>query len=77
MPKLPVLSPKAIAKILVKEGFELNRIKGSHHIFVRKSDKRIAVVPFHQKDLPKGTLLAILRQAGLTRDEINDILRKK
>lgn len=77
MPKLPVLSLKAVAKILVQKGFELNRIKGSHHIFIRQSDKRVVVIPFHQKELPKGTLISILRQADLTKDEINNILRKK
>lgn len=48
MPKLPVLSPKRIVKILEQKGFELNRIKGSHHIFIRPSDKRVVVVPFHK-----------------------------
>jgi len=28
------------------------------------------VVPFHKKDLPKGTLLEILRQAGISKEEL-------
>jgi hypothetical protein len=32
--------------------------------------RRMVVVPFHKKDLPKGTLLEILRQAGFSREEI-------
>jgi len=31
-------------------------------------------VPVHRNDLPPGTLLAILRQAGLSRAEFIDLL---
>ncbi|HHJ06548.1 MAG TPA: addiction module toxin, HicA family, partial [Anaerolineae bacterium] len=32
--------------------------------------RKRAIVPFHKKDLPTGTLLEILRQAGIRRDEL-------
>jgi len=32
------------------------------------------VVPLHKRDLPKGTLLEILKQAGISRDELRDLL---
>lgn len=70
MSKLPAVSPKKIIKILKKKGFVLDRVKGSHHIYYHSKDKKRVVVPMHKKDLPKGTLLEILRQAGLTKEEI-------
>jgi predicted RNA binding protein YcfA (HicA-like mRNA interferase family) len=36
--------------------------------------KRRVVVPFHKKDLPKGTLLEILRQAGIDKEELKYLL---
>ncbi|MEI2609914.1 MAG: type II toxin-antitoxin system HicA family toxin [Candidatus Promineifilaceae bacterium] len=70
MPKLPALTPKEVIKILEKKGFVLDRIKGSHHIYLHPTTRRRTVVPLHKKDLPIGTLLSILQQAGINRDEI-------
>ena len=64
MPKLIVLSPKQIIKILYKQGFQLDHSTGSHFIFYHLESKRRVVVPCHKKDLPKGTLLSIIKQAG-------------
>jgi predicted RNA binding protein YcfA (HicA-like mRNA interferase family) len=62
-------SAKALIKILEQEGFELKRIKGSHHIFHNPKKKRTVVVPAHgKKDLPKGTYYRILKQAGISKD---------
>lgn len=73
MPKLPSLTSKDIIRILEKEGFVLDRIKGSHHIYYHPETRRRAVIPFHKKDLPKGTLLEILRQAGISKEDIKDL----
>jgi len=55
---------KELVKILKKENWELDRINGSHHI-LKKQEKTI-VVPVHSnRDLPTGTVNAILKQAGL------------
>ncbi len=70
MPKLPSLTPKQIIKVFEKKGFVLDRIKGSHHIYYHPTTKSRAVVPFHKRDLPKGTLLAILKQAEIDREEL-------
>ncbi len=74
MPKLPSLSPQKIIKILEQNGFILDRVKGSHHIFYHPKTKRRVVVPLHKKDLPKGTLLEILKQAGISKDTLNKLL---
>jgi len=68
MPKLPSLTSQKVIKILGKNGFVLDRIKGSHHIFYHPETKRRVVVPVHKSDLPKGTLLEILKQAGISKD---------
>lgn len=65
MSKQPSLNFKDIEKLLLKNGFELDRIKGSHHIFYNQETKRRVTVPKHRKDLPKGTLQSILKQAGI------------
>jgi predicted RNA binding protein YcfA (HicA-like mRNA interferase family) len=70
MPKLPSLTPQKIIRILEKKGFTLDRTKGSHHIYYHPKTKRRVVVPFHRRDLPKGTLLEILRQAGISKEEL-------
>jgi predicted RNA binding protein YcfA (HicA-like mRNA interferase family) len=68
MPKS--FTPKQIIRVLVRHGFVLKRIKGSHHIFQHSTSKRRAIVPLHQRDLPKGTLNEILKDAWLP---INDL----
>ncbi|NQS98876.1 MAG: type II toxin-antitoxin system HicA family toxin [candidate division Zixibacteria bacterium] len=61
---------KKIIKVLENRGFILHRIKGSHHIYYHPEMKRRVVVPLHKKDLPKGTLFEILKQAGINKGEL-------
>ncbi len=74
MPKLPALTSKKLIRILEKLGFQLDHKTGSHFIFYDPKTKRRAVVPFHNKDLPKGTCLSILKQAGITKNELGKYL---
>ena len=75
MAKLPVLSGHEVIKALSKIGFISVRQKGSHVILVKedKEGKRAVVVPLH-KEIDKGTLLEIIRQAGLKREEFIELL---
>ncbi len=73
MPKLPSLTPQKIIKVLEKKGFVLDRTKGSHYIYYHPETKRKVIVPLHKKDLPKGTLIEILKQAGISREELRDL----
>lgn len=70
MPKLPVLTPKKVMVFLKKNGFVLDHSTGSHFVFYHEKTKRRAVVPMHKKDLPQGTLLAIIRQASFKREDL-------
>ena len=74
MPKLPGLSGDELIKALTKAGFQVVRQKGSH-VSMRKAKFR-AVIPLH-KELAKGTLFGILKQCGLTKDDLISILEKK
>lgn len=58
-------TPKEIIAILIAHGFELIRTNGSHHIYANRSNGKRTVVPVHNKDLKKGTLHGILKQAGI------------
>lgn len=67
MPKLPVLKPREVIKILRKIGFEEERSKGSHIQFFKGEVRVTIAIP--NKDIKKGTLVNIIRQAGLTTEE--------
>jgi len=70
MPKLPTVKPRVVIQFLERNGFELDHVSGSHFIFYHPVSRRRAVVPRHNRDMPKGTLVALLREAGFTRDEL-------
>jgi len=67
MPKLPILSGSEIIKLLERIGFEQVRQRGSH-VVLRRFD-RGCVVPLH-REVKTGTLAGILRQAGLSIEEL-------
>lgn len=70
MPRLPRLNGKKVVKILEKNGFLLDHTGGSHFVFRNQKNKRRVTVPVHNKELPPGTLLSILKQAGLDREDL-------
>lgn len=50
---------------LEADGWKLARIRGSHHMFEHAEKPGTVVVPHPKKDLGKGLVKAIRRQAGL------------
>ena len=74
MSALPQLSGRAVVAALSKAGYERDRQKGSHIVLrqVAYPHRRI-VVPDH-REVAKGTLRAIIKQAGLTADEFKRLL---
>lgn len=75
MPKLPSITSKKLTKILKSFGFQLDHSTGSHFVFYNPGSKKRAVVPYHTQDLPKGTIMSILREAGITRKQLEDLLK--
>lgn len=68
MVKLPILHPLDTLKKLEKAGFKVTRQTGSHARLVHP-DGRATTVALHNRDMPKGTLRAILRQCEMTIEE--------
>ncbi len=73
MSKLPVISGRDLVQALTHVGFALDRQKGSHMILYRASPPTTLAVPDH-RELDRGTLRALLRQAGITPDELTRLL---
>ena len=75
MPKLPTLSPQKVIAILEKKGFVLRRVTGSHYIFANPETKKRVTVPYHSsQEVARGTLIQILEDAGISREELQDLL---
>jgi predicted RNA binding protein YcfA (HicA-like mRNA interferase family) len=71
--KLPVISGAQCVKALEKLGFAVYRQRGSHVVMIRKSPPTQTTIPLH-KELDRGTLRAIIRQAQLTVEEFVDFI---
>lgn len=73
MPKLPVLSGKAVIKKLEKCGYAVVRQKGSH-VRLRHNDVcfKPITVPLH-KEIRPGLLRQILKDANLTPEEMKNL----
>ena len=70
-PRLPALTAKDIIAVLERHGFRRVRQSGSHVIF-RRADGRRATAPVHGKrDLGRGLLRQIMRDADL---RVTDLL---
>lgn len=57
------MKDKDLLKLLEKNGWVEERIKGSHHVM--KKDGKTEIIPVHGKDVPTGLLNAILKRTGL------------
>lgn len=73
MSRFPEIKPKKIIKILLSFGFVERDGKGSHIVF-NHSDGRRTVVPNYKYPLQTGTVLAILRQAKISKKEFLELL---
>jgi len=72
MPKMPVVSGAEAIRVLERLGFAIVRQRGSHIVLRRGSSG--CVVPNH-RELKAGTLVGILKQAGVSPDEFISALR--
>lgn len=64
-----------VVRALERAGFQVERIRGSHYALKHADKPHLHVtVAFHKRDMPRGTLRAIIKQAGLTIDEFIDLL---
>ena len=72
--KLPAVTARQVSAVLERIGFQRIRQSGSHATY-RHPDGRWTIVAAHPtKTIPAGTLRKIIRDAGLTTEEFNDLL---
>lgn len=74
MSPLPVVSGRDCIRALTRAGFYVRRQEGSH-ITLRRDDPFAQVVVPDHRELDRGTLRAIIRQAWLSVDEFVGLLR--
>ena len=73
--RLPQLSYRKVAKALQRAGLVLDHATGSHHFFIHPRDPTILVsVPRHSKDIKRGLLYGIIKDAGLTVEQFLALL---
>jgi predicted RNA binding protein YcfA (HicA-like mRNA interferase family) len=69
-PRLPSLTARQVLRALQNAGFYIHHQTGSHATLKYPEDpaKRVTI-PVHSRDLPRGTVMAIIKQAGMTTEE--------
>ena len=74
MTRLPRIDGKTVIRALANAGFEVARIKGSHHI-LKHPDGRVTVVPVHAGEtIGPGLLVKIMNDCDMTREEFEALL---
>ena len=72
MVRLPVLSGDDFVTLVARIGFSLDRMEGSHMILIGPTGRRLTV-PKH-RELGRGLLRSLIRDAGLTREEFLELV---
>jgi predicted RNA binding protein YcfA (HicA-like mRNA interferase family) len=72
--KLPRLTAKELIRVLERKGWELDRSRGSHHIYVHPATRRTLTVPVVRRVMSIGTLSRLLKDADISRDELRKLL---
>jgi predicted RNA binding protein YcfA (HicA-like mRNA interferase family) len=73
--RLPSVKARDVVRALERAGFVVSRTSGSHCRLIHSTDPaRKVTVPVHSGDLKRGTLRAVISQAGLTVSEFISFL---
>lgn len=75
--KIRQVKPKDLLRALLKAGFTIKRKKGSHVFleFISNGEVRLTSISIHRGPIPKGTLKAIIKQAGISEDKLIKLLK--
>lgn len=74
-PKLPITTPKKLIRALQRAGFIIDHQTGSHvYLKYTKTSGIIVTIPYHNRDISKGTLKSILRQADMDIETLIELL---
>ncbi len=60
------MKSRELIKIIQDDGWYLIRVTGSHHHFKHDDKLGLVTIPHPKKDLPKGTIKSILKQAEIS-----------
>lgn len=71
--KLPRLKPREVMRRIERAGFVLDHVKGSHYVYLHPLYRRRVVIAMHHKDMKPKTLLSIFKQAGLRKEEFEEL----
>lgn len=74
MPALPVISGRAARKAFEKAGWMFDRQHGSHMVLTKPGVTVNLSVPDH-RELDRGLLRGLIRDAGITVDEFRSLLK--
>ncbi len=74
MPALPIISGAEAVKAFGKDGWQAVRQRGSHIILVKDGSQASLSVPDH-RELARGTLRSLIRDADLTTEEFIGLLK--
>ncbi len=78
MPEPPLLPPRLVIKILEGEGFRLRNARGTDQVYKRVTDEGSCTVTVatHGRQIPRGTMRSLCRQAGWSIDEFIALVEK-
>lgn len=72
--KLPRLTAKEFIRVLERKGWQHDRSRGSHQIYVHTASRRTLSVPVARRPMSIGTLARLLKDADISRDELRRLL---
>jgi predicted RNA binding protein YcfA (HicA-like mRNA interferase family) len=72
--KLPRLTAKELIRVLERKGWEHDRSRGSHHIYVHVATRRTLSIPIARRVMSIGTLSRLLKDAEISREELRRLL---
>lgn len=73
--KLPRTGGKQTIEALLRAGFVVHRIRGSHYLLKHPQSGKRVTVPYHRRELALTTLRSILNQAGVSTEEFARLLK--
>ena len=75
MLRLPAVKPKSLIKVLQSVGFVQHRKMSGSHLVLKHADGRRTTIPVHtKKEVPRGTLLAILKDIKISKEDFLKLL---
>jgi predicted RNA binding protein YcfA (HicA-like mRNA interferase family) len=72
--RLPSFTPRRLIRTFQHLGFLIDHQSGSHVVLYHPEGRR-AVIALHSRELKRGTLVGIIKQAGYTPEEFLDLIK--